>query len=279
MLRKNLHIAQILSLDVVLGAVISSMFVASFMGVKVPPSHLSAMAIAVWLIYTADHLSDAKTVSHPASTVRHRFHQKYFQPIAFGGVFVAVLGLYNITFLPFTLVLWGALISLLVSLYFILIRLLPKRVLFHKELMIALLYVAGIFLAPLHQLQFIIQTPELLLMAQYFLLALTNVLLISWYEYDTDLADGHQSFVITVGLTTGIRSIHFCMAIFYITMLTVFFALPDFQEALPYQFVLLLMGISLHMIAVKQEFFAADERYRWAADAVFCYPVIYLLIY
>ncbi|MEO0330420.1 MAG: hypothetical protein AAF223_01865, partial [Bacteroidota bacterium] len=61
-----LRIAQVLSLDVVLGACISAWFVASLCRVTVQPITILALGICVWLIYTADHLWDAYRLNQPA---------------------------------------------------------------------------------------------------------------------------------------------------------------------------------------------------------------------
>ena|SRR5688572_29933788 len=68
----------ILSLDVAAGAVISALFFAQIFNVQIKPYGLLALGLTVWIIYTADHLRDAKKIKHRASTQRHRFHQQYF---------------------------------------------------------------------------------------------------------------------------------------------------------------------------------------------------------
>ena len=43
------------------------------------PYGLMSLGLTVWIIYTIDHLRDAKKISHQASTERHRFHQRNFR--------------------------------------------------------------------------------------------------------------------------------------------------------------------------------------------------------
>lgn len=279
MLRKSLKIAQILSLDVVLGAIISSMFVAKFLSVYLPFSHYSALGIAVWLIYTADHLADARKIRHRAHSARHRFHQRYFKAVSIAWFIVALLGLYNLSYLPRQLVILGLSLAALVGMYFLLIRLLPRPRFFHKEFVIAFLYASGIFLAPLYQLS---ERPGFLIMLffmQYLLLALINVLLISWYEKDIDQADGHSSFVTLTGVKKSKLTISICQTLLYVSIALGIFYYPAFEKFLLFQSILLLMGITLHSISRKPNYFTESERYRYWADAVFYFPIIYLLIY
>lgn len=278
MLRRSLQIAQILSLDVVLGAIISSIFVARFLGYYLPASQWGALGMAVWLIYTADHLADAQKIKHPAHSARHRYHQRHFKAIRNAWFVVAAAGLYILTLLPLSLITWGIGLTLLVGLYFLLIRLLPHSRFFHKEFIIAFLYTAGIFLAPIHYLSEAHALPIILFFVEYFLLALTNVLLISWYEQDIDRADGQHSFVIVAGDETGKFTIKSCLSLLYTCILFSVLYFRSYDKLLLLQFVLLIMGITLHSIMLRQSLFAKQGRYRFWADAIFYFPTIYLLV-
>ena len=67
-----------LSLDLVAATCICSLFLARVLDQPLPPAVVLALALAVWAIYTADHLLDAWLIPHPASTERHAFHQRHF---------------------------------------------------------------------------------------------------------------------------------------------------------------------------------------------------------
>ena len=54
-----IHFVQNLSLDITAGAVVMSFFVAHLLGVALTVSMVIGLAIAIWLIYTLDHLKDA----------------------------------------------------------------------------------------------------------------------------------------------------------------------------------------------------------------------------
>lgn len=72
----------LLSLDVVSGACGAMYFFADMMRVPLAWYYYLLLAIAVWTIYTFDHLLDARKVSQLALTKRHRFHQNHFKTLA-----------------------------------------------------------------------------------------------------------------------------------------------------------------------------------------------------
>ena len=92
MIKKLPSYFRLLSLDVVLGACVSTLFVAKYLGVVLPNLVVVALGVAVWVIYTTDHLLDgSKAVSTPL-TRRHQFHQKNRKPIFFILVLVMFVG-------------------------------------------------------------------------------------------------------------------------------------------------------------------------------------------
>src|SRR5690606_1730538 len=76
---KAYQYVNILSLDVAAGAVIGSAFFAHLFGAHVAPIVYVALALTVWVVYTLDHLRDARSIPGVAATDRHRFHQQYFK--------------------------------------------------------------------------------------------------------------------------------------------------------------------------------------------------------
>jgi uncharacterized membrane protein len=278
-LKKSLHIARILSLDVVAGAVISSLFIADYLSVKIPPLYLLALALAVWLIYTADHLADARKIKHQAHSSRHRFHQQNFRILLLSLVSIALAGLYLLLYLPPMLTLCGVSGIILVGLYFILIRIFPNSSVFPKEFIISLLYTLGIFLAPVYVYAAYPQAPLLLIFGQYLLIALINLLLISWYEREVDLKDGHSSYVLKVGNKKSRITIRVCVILLYLSVVVGFLLSITDRDLLFSELIILMMGATLHTIASKQAHFSVGGRYRSLADAVFCYPLLYIIFF
>ncbi|MEM6805500.1 MAG: prenyltransferase, partial [Bacteroidota bacterium] len=97
-MKKLFHLGRILSLDVVGGALASTYMAVIYLGVKMPHIFWFALALSVWVIYTADHLLDAYRLKEKAHTERHLFHHYHFQSIST----VFILGLLICLFvLPF----------------------------------------------------------------------------------------------------------------------------------------------------------------------------------
>lgn len=278
MLRSILQTVQNLSIDVVLGAVISSMFIAEFLSVQVPASQLLALGLAVWLIYTADHLTDARAIPHAAHSSRHRFHQQYFKALLSAWIILAIFGISLLTLLPQALIIKGGFMVILVAIYFLLIRILPHLSFLHKELMIAILYSFGVFLTPVNLYPAPFGSQLILLFLQYCSLALLNVMLISWYERDTDQKDGLQSFIVKAGSKKGVYIIKICLFCLYLSIAVSFWLFGAADVLIYAQAVILLMTLTLHAVAYFQALFSKKKRYRIWSDAVFMYPVIYLLI-
>lgn len=278
MVKKMIQLARILSLDVVLGTIVGSLFIADYLQVQLPWFFVLALAMCVWLIYTADHLSDALKIPHVAHTSRHRFHQKFFIPIATVFCLISVSGLALISQLPLSLMLWGGAILGMVGLYFISIRWLRLQDIIHKEFVIAFLYSAGIFLAPLYLKKFSFDNTVWILFIEYTLIALCNLLLFSWYEKDLDEQDQHVSYATVLGSKTALRTLIGCIGSLYATVILSTAFLHSATAFVSAQFIILFMVITLHCILHFSTFFRKHERYRAVADAVFFYPVICLLL-
>ncbi|WKN29987.1 hypothetical protein PZB74_13535 [Porifericola rhodea] len=275
---KIFNIARILSLDVVLGAVVSSLFIAKYMGLLIPVSITLALGECVWLIYTLDHLSDARAIPHQANTPRHRFHQKYFKALSIIFILVSIGGLITLSFLPLRLIVWGCIIMLFVALYFWSIQFLELKTLFHKEVVSALLYCLGIFLPAYYANSASLPTSVYLLFAQYLGMALCNLLLLAWYEKDVDTKDQHTSLAVVVNERYLRHVIQICLLLVYglaVVSFLYFNAEPEFRFV---QFIVLGMATSLQAILSFPAFFSAKELYRSLADAIFFFPLIYLLL-
>src|SRR5687767_11082148 len=132
----------ILSLDITAGAIISALFFAKIFNVQIKPYGLVALGTTVWIIYTADHLRDAKKIKHKASTQRHRFHQLYFFPLVYFLCAAIFIDAVAIVFIRKQVFEWGLILSALVAFYLIV----QQYLRFLKEFFIAALYTCGVLL-------------------------------------------------------------------------------------------------------------------------------------
>jgi hypothetical protein len=233
-----------------------------------------ALPLSVWVIYTTDHLLDAYRLQERASTPRHRFHHRYFRPIAL----VWGLGLLScLTWIPWLApprLLWFGLgMGGLVLLHLALVFLVKDRtsLLFIKELGVGGIYAAGVWGGPLALHLGHWPSGIAWLFGQFFLLAMINLLAFSMYEHDIDEQDGHTSFVRAVG-RRGARSLIMGMGIGVILLgLWAWHAHPGpLRPAV--QGVLMAMLALLWLVSFWPRWFAQAERYRIWGDAVFLLP-------
>lgn len=277
MLKRFFAIIRILSLDVVLGACAGSMFIARYLQVKLPWLHLIALALSVWLIYTADHLADAYQVKHAAHSSRHLYHQQHFHKLSI--IFLGVLtgGLVLLFYLPVKLISWGLVLVAFVGVYFLIIKLLPYPRNYYKEFMTALLYAAGIFLSPVSLYPHTLSVDIILAFFQFVLIALANLIIFALYEADLDEKDGHLSFVLLIGTKKAKWVVYACLIVVLCIGMLSITIWPTHQKLLLMQGLFSLMTLTLLLIIALPAFFQQEERYRIVGDAVFLFPMLTLL--
>ncbi len=265
-----------LSLDVVTGACISSLFVAKYLGVTLHFSIVLSLGLCVWLIYTFDHLWDARKVAHTAHSFRHRFHQRHFSTLTVIAILAAVMGLPLLRWLPISVFYMGLLLLTLVVLYFVFLITIGRKPFFHKEFMIAFLYTGGIFLGPLSLYQGHLNSALICLFAQFVVLAFTNLVIFSVFEMDLDLRDGHRSLATLIGRRKG-RWLIGMLLILSPVMAVSFLMEHHFSEkALWIQGICFMMTAFLALVMVFPKVFRG-EAYRTISDGIFYLPILFLL--
>ncbi len=274
-------IFQALSLDIVLGAVIFSYAISLYFKVPVSYSALACLAIAIWLIYTADHLLDAqKTIDKPA-TFRHQFHKQFRKPLVVMAVLLLLTGVLIAYFLP-GIVLYNGLVGvLLTGIYFLLLQ---RNYFWQKEVCIAIGYTWGICLAPVCISSGHLSLVQWLFIPQVFLLVFANLLIFSWFDVSNDKQDGHQSMVIRWGEKPA--RIGIILIIVAGVLLSIFTMVFPFHqnntgaEAEPMhvmEAILLLMFGILWLIFKNQPFYRKNDAYRVIGDGIFFIPVLFIL--
>lgn len=258
-----------LSIDVALGAVCSAAWFAKGFDVQLRPYAFLALGLTVWIIYTADHLLDARKVAKEASTYRHRFHQQYFKILAVCLVIAVVIDFGFIFFVRVQILYAGLALFSIVVLYLLVNRWLS----FVKELVIAIVYCSGVLLPTLSLKSTGLSTGDYLWIVSFFLTALINLMVFSIYDFPSDKSDGYNSFVRTFGvrLTQQILSVFFLVQVGLAGML----AVHGFWNVAT---VLSVMNITLFLLFIKPSYFAKADLYRVVGDGVFLFPVVLLLV-
>lgn len=258
-LQRVYRIFNLLSIDVVAGAVFSSLYFSVLLGVKPDSYSLIVLGLTVWIIYTADRLLDVRNLPCAATTDRHKFHQRYFNKlwgaIVLGGIFVLILSL----LLDRTVLVGGIFLAALICIY---LRVQYKLCI--KEFIVASLYTAGVLLPSLGLLTRPLASEHYLLIAQFFIVALVNLLLFSWFEYQSDKGSGFSSFVTAYGKELTIRLIWILNFSSTVIAGWVFFHWHTFSTL-----VFLCMTFILLAISCSPTYFSVNSRYRQLGDAVF----------
>jgi hypothetical protein len=257
----------ILSLDVVAGAVIGALFFARLFGVVIEMDVLVVLGLTVWIIYTIDHLRDARMMRTVASTDRHRFHQEHFKAIASITALVAMAVLVLIFFLPVEILKAGMVLGSIVVLYLVLQRYLK----FLKEFFVACLYTMGILLPSLAIVGLHLLPVHYLIIAKYFITALMNLLLFSLYDYAEDRHQQQHSFVTWFGPTSTRYGIILLGALNIISGLWLWHYDPVVA------FIFISMNLLLIGLLFWRNALARGNYYRMIGDGVFFLPLIYLL--
>ena len=278
-MRNVFRYIQYLSLDVVLGAILSSLFIAQLIGVTLSNPMLVGLGIAIWLIYTTDHLIDAKSIEGEAINPRHAFHQQYFTIIVAFGLLAFIIGLWNITFLPMETIKFGGILIFSVAVYFVTIRLADRKSLWHKEMSAAMIYSFGIFAGPL-SLSVDISYSTIFLFVQFSIIVILNLLIFPIYEVDSDIKDDMKSLAITVGVGRLKGMINFLFVVVFMLTGIGMLELQMFSSGSNWflgQFIFLLMMGVLLSLMVWPNFFRKYNSYRLLGDGVFYLPLIMLL--
>lgn len=259
----------ILSVDVSAGAVVCALFFARILDVSVGVPGLVVLGLTVWIIYSADHLLDARRIGEQAATNRHRFYQSYFRVMVWVTGLLAVTDAVMIFFIRPSVFHAGLVLGGAVTVY-----LLAQRYFgFLKELVGALLYTGGVVLpAFAFRDDRTIATDQWVAMFCFLLLAWINLLLFSLFDRESDEEHMQVSFTTALGeentrrvvvALTGI-CISLCLYLLLGTM-----RLPSL--------VLLVMSLVLVLLLRFQAYFGRNDRYRYVGDAVFLFPLTVVL--
>lgn len=273
---------QLLSLDVVLGALGCGVMAAYLLEVQLPEIWWICFPIAVWVLYTADHLLDAARLGEHATSERHRYHVRCFRPISIIWLLLTGCCLFLFPWVVPRAYLWLAIAAgAIAAIHFWLVWLVRDRVTpwLAKEVGVALVYTCGVWGGS------VVLAPEpadwklILVMTQFFFLALINLLTFGVYEELSDEQDGFTSWARGLGNKMSHR-ILLTMA-FAIGMIGgfVLFFWSGSEKIWFVEGVYGLMGALLIWVARDPRKFSVNDRYRAIADGVFLIPLIWIPFY
>jgi hypothetical protein len=270
----------VLSLDVALGALAGGSAAVCVFGVTMPNAWWLVLPVGVWCIYTADHLLDAFRLQSGSHSLRHHFHfvhRKWLLPFTLL-VFAGAVGL-AITKLPLEMITFGGGLAAFSILHLMIVKLVGERVspMLFKEFGVAFAYTCGVFAFPWIAAGSPVNAEIITGLIQFMALALSNLLLYSLYEYESDRKDGQTSFVLAIGKRVGVFLISVLLiAALFISVVLLF--KPEWTALRFVQGPWLLINCVHLGILLRPDFFGKSLRYRLWGDGIFIVQFVVLLI-
>jgi hypothetical protein len=275
-----LRYINILSLDVVFGSVMVAIFACKVLDVEIQVWWLVIIALTVWVMYTADHLLDAWQGKEQVTIRRHRFHFKNVKRILPLWITAAITSIIlSLLVLDREIIYLGVMLGISILIYFgsVYFNKEKRPYFLQKELFIALIYVIGIWLAPIVWDGTNPDSMILLIIANLVLLAWAEGIIISWYEYPEDLVDKHVSFSILFGKKISKGFVFFLVLIVTVFSISGILFIAD-NVTIRIAFVIeFLMGIVFIILIWFPKFFRKDELYRYIGEGSFLLPGLLLL--
>ncbi|KPM49994.1 hypothetical protein AFM12_05425 [Jiulongibacter sediminis] len=270
---KFLHL---LSLDVVLGAMLTSV-----MFWRLPdgsgPIEMSAvilLGISTWVIYILDRLLDLRIYPENLSE-RHRFHADHQYNLSILLVVLSVIGLVFCFLIPLKVLTFGACISLTLVVYFYVLNKVfnGNKLIWMKEPVTAVTYtLAVVGIAFVNQSS--VNLSGWILAIFLFLIASQNLLLFSYFE---DLNEpAVKNTVSYFGQSTSKKIITGIAAL--IMFLTIFLFSGGWEYINKVALLMMAMSLILSLMPAFENFFLKNDRYRWIGDGVFLLPAILFFV-
>jgi hypothetical protein len=264
-----------LSGDVVVGAMAGMLFFSKLLRVDISWEIYGLLGVAVWCIYTLDHLVDSQKINADAALDRHLVHRIYSKSLwwMLGGI--AGIGI------VWAVVLLGFEKKLLIALGLVFLILgvmygLKKKIkIWGKELVIATFYMVGISWYSWVQFAWVDFRWELVsLTLSYFLIAFLNLLMLSSLDLSKDKKAGFHSIATLISPNKLIPIIRkLALAILLMSFFGFIFFFSFYRL---FSCILLLMGL-IHYLS----FFNASlkiETVRMRMEAAFWLPAILLFV-
>ncbi|WP_092894829.1 hypothetical protein [Algoriphagus aquimarinus] len=185
-----------LSIDVVLGTMAGMLFFSRALRTELAWQEYALLGMAVWCIYTADHLMDARKLTVDHAEDRHHFHLIYRKPLLVLLALVGAVGLFwAIVFFGFSNELFfGAGLGLVILGIMLAVRKLGAKQVRLKELSSAIFYVVGISWLPWYETVEIDYTwTAFALTILYMGLAYLNLIMLSSLDSESDKEAGFSS--------------------------------------------------------------------------------------
>ena len=258
------------SFDIVGGAVCSAFFVYKSESLNINKTYIVILALVVFWIYLADHLLDAYRLKNKTVSARHLFYYKYrFLLIVLLALSSLSILISILFYLDNSIIFTGGFMGVGVLVYLLLnqLQMVKGKYLLPKELVIALLYTAGLWAGVISVKGLQINW---LLFAGFFYLVLANVLIYSYFDAESDERDGIISLFGREKISQILSLLRLFNVVGCLGLIILFFADMEWGFVV----IMLLMNLCLSCIIWFPDQFKANDRFGKVADAVFLLPVV-----
>ncbi|MFN0048821.1 MAG: hypothetical protein ACKVOU_06855 [Cytophagales bacterium] len=271
---KIIRLFSFLNMDVALGACTISFLISKYFEVKLPFFAYLLLFMAVMAIYIADHLLDDFKIKHTNISERRQFYRTnngylYFAlfNMVWGGFLISLVYLPNFIFARAYIIV-GFVAFYVIFDYFLTSKPIPK------ELIIAILYVAGVGFYPI-MLQNYVDCDGIILLIAILLIAIENLLIYSVIDFQDDINCGLTSIANTCGIRFTNTSI---ICTFFINFALIILLQIFSSEKWMYHVVLAIIHCTQIFVYYNREKLQRKGLYRWIADGIFLLPLALLLI-
>lgn len=280
-MQKLLYVIEVLSLDICVGVLGSGALARYVLKSNMKCAWWLLLPASVWVVYTADHLMDARKVGVTAKNARHDFHARYFRVLATTAAAMALLCLVTaVLYLKEEVVAGGLLIAGLSVMHVMLAY--WGKVKFGKEVSVAVIYVCGVWLSPWINRTVVPTYFEFLSFGFFLFAVVLNLFMNSVIEYRIDRADG-QVFLLESVPRALLRRL--VIAGSAISVMAIFIGLVgDAMAAPPFvtrhiatSVILVLLCAAPGLILFFERFFLWRGRYRLLAEWIFAAGLFLLL--
>lgn len=271
---------QILSLDVVLGALASGVMAVKVMNSSPGPAWWFVLPGAVWVVYTLDHLADEWDRKQGVLTNQVSYHAKYRLPLLGSALLFSLALLITAWFwLEREVFYFGLVLGAIILIYLLIVHFFghKRQILIAKKLLISVVYTLGIWGVPI-MLANGVNQHQMLILVLFWLMALANTCLFSLFERNSiPLKDAKDKTEIAVRRPAG----KFVKLVLVFAVIVIFLSLWYFGTyPLKFLFALLviaLMAFSMYLIQAYPYRFSRPEVYKLALEFVFLLPLLMIL--
>lgn len=270
-LAKFYHLISMLSIDIAVGAGVSSIFFARMFKVPIRVFPVAILILIVWVIYTVDHLLDVSKADIRTLSKRRQFHLLH-QHTMIAFVIVCLSTVCILVFFLFLKVVVGGLVLLIISIcYFVL----KNRIKGLKEILSGVIYCCGILLAPTLNRVGSFTSYDFQTICAFAITVLINLVLFAYYDHSEDIREKHVSLATLIGIQATKRLIELMFSVQAILLTFLLRHSIDVYSVV----IIILMNLVLITLFLFKEMFEMNNNFRPIGDAIFLIPVIYLVFH